>query len=135
MERVLKPGGQAYILMHFLFAFHAAPNDFFRMTHRGLEHRMRAFEIKTLKPFSGPASALNNLLVEFFALLFSFGSKRLYRVFSLLFLLLFAPVKYLDVLLNHHPEACRIASIFLCIAEKKTDKQSISASDSLCNAP
>lgn len=119
MERILKPGGQIYILMPFLFAFHAAPNDFSRLTHRGLAHRMKAFDIKSLRPFSGPASALNNILVDFFALVCSLGSRRLYRLFSIAFLPVFAPIKYLDILLNHHPEACRIASIFLCIAEKK----------------
>lgn len=118
MHRVLKPGGKAYILMPFLFAFHAAPNDFYRMTHRGLAYQMRAFEIEKLAPFSGPASALNNLLVEWFALLFSMGSKKLYRIFSLVFLVVFCPVKLLDYVLAFHPEAVRIASILLCIGRK-----------------
>jgi SAM-dependent methyltransferase len=116
--RVLKPGGKAYILMPFLFAFHAAPNDFYRMTHRGLAHHMRAFRLEQLTPFAGPASTLNNVLVEFMALCCSLGSKRLYRFFSLFFLVLFAPVKLLDFLLCLHPEALRLASIVLCVAEK-----------------
>jgi SAM-dependent methyltransferase len=118
MFRVLKPGGKIYILMPFLFGFHAAPNDFHRMTHRGLEYRMRDFEIEKITPFSGPASALNNVLVEFLALLCSFGSRRLYRVLTLVFLVLCSPIKLLDFALSFHPEAMRIASILLCIAQK-----------------
>jgi SAM-dependent methyltransferase len=121
--RVLKPGGKVYILMPFMYCFHAAPNDFHRMTHRGLAYRMRAFEIEKLSVFAGPTSALTNVLVEWCALFFSFGSRRLYRVLSLFFLILFVPLKLIDFVLTFHPEAVRLASVLLCIGRKPMHPQ------------
>lgn len=118
MHRVLKPGGTCYVMMPFMFGFHAAPSDFQRFTHKGLLHRMRAFDTVRLKVVSGPASALTCVLVEWLAIFFSFGSQRLYQMLSLAFLLLLSPLKLLDFVMSYHPEAMRIASIFLYIGRK-----------------
>lgn len=118
MHRVLKPGGKVYAMIPFMFGFHAAPNDFQRFTHKGLLYRMRAFETERLKVIAGPASALTSVLVEFFAMLLSFGIRPLYQVLSLVFLVLLAPLKILDFALAYHPEAVRIASVLLYIGRK-----------------
>lgn len=118
MHRVLKPGGQCYVMMPFIYGFHAAPSDFQRYTHKGLLHRMRNFETVKLKVVCGPTSALIGILMEWLALVFSFGSQRLYRVMSLGFMVLLSPLKLLDFVLSHHPEALRIASVFLFIGRK-----------------
>ncbi len=119
MRRVLKPGGKIYVMMPFIFGFHAAPNDYTRFTHRGLEYRMRGFCTEELKVIAGPASALTCVLIEFCAMLFSFGLRPLYQVLSLVFLVVFAPLKLLDFVMARHPEAARIASVLLYIGIKR----------------
>lgn len=119
MRRVLKPGGKIYAMMPFMFGFHAAPNDYTRFTHRGLAYRMRGFYTDELKVIAGPASALSCVLIEFCAMLFSLGIRPLYQVLSLVFLVLFSPLKLLDFVLARHPEAVRIASVLLYIGIKR----------------
>ncbi len=116
--RVLKPGGKAYLMVPFIYGFHAAPNDFYRFTHKGLLYRTRDFEMEQLKVVSGPTSALACVLVEWCAMLFSLGSRRLYQLLSLVFLVVFAPLKLLDFAISFHPEAIRIASVLLAIVRK-----------------
>ncbi len=119
MRRVLRPGGKIYVMMPFIFNFHAAPNDFHRFTHRGLEHRMRGFKKDQLKVIAGPTSALTCVLIEWLAMVFSFGSSTLYRFLSLFFMVLLSPLKLLDFVLSAHPEAIRIASVLLFIGTKR----------------
>jgi SAM-dependent methyltransferase len=122
MYRVLKPGGKCYIMMPFMYGFHAAPSDYQRFTHKGLLHRTRLFETERLKVVCGPTSSLICVLMEWLALLFSFGSQKLYQVLSLGFMVLLSPLKLLDFVLSHHPEAVRIASVFLFIGKKPEAK-------------
>lgn len=119
MHRVLKPGGQCYVLIPFMFGFHAAPNDFQRLTHRGLEYRMKGFDKVTLKAISGPTSALTSILTEWSAMLFSFGIRPLYQLLALVFMVIYAPLKLLDFVMTFHPEAIRIASVLLYIGKKQ----------------
>ena len=119
MYRILKPGGRVYVMMPFIFNFHAAPNDYYRYTHHGLAHQMRRFKKLQMKIIGGPTSALTCVLVEWCAMLFSFGSRRLYKIFSLIFLVVFAPLKLFDLVLSYHPEAVRIASVMLFIGVKE----------------
>jgi SAM-dependent methyltransferase len=121
MHRVLKPGGQLYLQMPFLFGFHAAPNDFQRFTHRGLEERLvnqLGFRVDRLMVQGGPASSLTCVLVEFLSVLCSLGSRRLYRLWSLFWLMPLAPLKLIDLALAHHPEAVRSACVLLVLARK-----------------
>ena len=118
MQRVLKPGGRCYVLIPFMFGFHAAPNDFQRLTHRGLEYRMKGFEKVELKAISGPTSALTSVLIEWSAIVLSFGIRPLYQLLALVFMVMYAPLKLLDFVLTFHPEAIRIASVLLYIGKK-----------------
>ncbi|HEY9688068.1 MAG TPA: methyltransferase domain-containing protein [Coleofasciculaceae cyanobacterium] len=122
MLRVLKPGGKCYVMMPFMYGFHAAPSDYQRFTHRGLLHRTRDFETEQLKVVCGPTSALICVLMEWLALLFSFGSQKPYQILSLGFMVLLSPLKLLDFALSYHPEAVRIASVFLFIGKKPEPK-------------
>ncbi len=119
MRRVLKPGGKIYVMMPFMFNFHAAPNDFYRFTHRGLEHRMQGFQKEMLKVIAGPTSALTCVLIEWLSMVFSLGNATLYRLLTLVFMVLLAPLKLFDFVLSAHPEAVRIASVLLYIGVKK----------------
>ncbi|MBY0450998.1 MAG: class I SAM-dependent methyltransferase [Cyanobacteria bacterium] len=119
MQRVLKPGGKIYVLMPFMFQFHAAPHDYTRFTHMGLLHQFKGFDTESLTVLAGPASALTAVLVEFLSIICSLGSIALYRLFTMVWMVLLSPLKFLDYVLRHHPEACRSACVFLYIGVKK----------------
>jgi len=44
MRRVLKPGGQIWVQLPFLFPYHADPHDYWRVTPAGLRRWMRDFQ-------------------------------------------------------------------------------------------
>ncbi len=123
-HRVLKPDGRIYLMVPFLFGFHAAPNDFYRWTHKGLMHDVdtagnSGFDTEDLIVCAGPTSALVGILIEWLAMVLSFGIQPLYRVLAMGLLLVVSPLKLFDLLLTHHPEAKRIASIFTFIGAKR----------------
>jgi SAM-dependent methyltransferase len=79
MYRVLKPGGICYCFIPFIQGFHAAPNDFIRLTSRGVEQYFSEFDILTNRGL-GPTSALLWVVQEWIAILFSFNNKKLHFV-------------------------------------------------------
>ncbi|HEV2973153.1 MAG TPA: methyltransferase domain-containing protein [Pirellulales bacterium] len=117
MFRVLRPGGRVLCYIPFIVGYHASPDDFQRYTKSGMRELFRDFEIVSLRPGAGPTSGMLWILQEWLALVFSFGSQRLYRLLMPLTWIL-SPLKYLDVLLIHHPAASVIASGFLIEARK-----------------
>jgi SAM-dependent methyltransferase len=98
--RVIKPGGIVYIDTPFIFPFHAAPNDFYRFSHNGLEILCRDFDKVDGGFARGPASTMQVLLVHFLGMLFSFGFSPLYVAMTYVFSWLLFWVKYLDVVLS-----------------------------------
>ena len=117
MHRVLKPGGRLLCYVPFLQGYHASPDDFHRWTTSGLRELFGQFEILQVRVGAGPTSALVWQLQEWLALTLSLGSRRLYRLLLPLTWLL-SPLKYLDLLLQHHPEAYRAASALILEAKK-----------------
>jgi SAM-dependent methyltransferase len=115
--RVLKPGGRVLCFIPFVQAFHASPYDYQRYTEPGMRELFRDFEIVDVKIGSGPTSGMLWVLQEWLALVLSFGSLRLYRLLMPLMWVL-SPLKYIDILLNHHPAAGVIASGFVVEARK-----------------
>jgi SAM-dependent methyltransferase len=118
MLRVLKPGGSVMCFVPFIQGYHASPNDFQRYTESGLRQLFGAFEVEAISVGSGPTSALVWILQEWLAMALSFGSRKLYRLLTPLMWIL-SPLKYLDVLLVHHPEARVIASGLVIVARKQ----------------
>ncbi len=96
MRRVLKPGGYVYIEMPFMFPFHASPNDYTRFTIEGLRDRFAGFDALAAGARAGPVTALTVQLAYALALLFSFGSRRLYGFFTHCFFVALFPLKILD---------------------------------------
>ena len=95
--RVLKPGGVIYAEMPFLQGYHAAPNDYQRLTVPGLRHLFRGFEVLDSGVCSGPASTFAYAGCSFCAALLCCGSAWLYKVwFHYVFSYIFFPVKFLD---------------------------------------
>ena len=103
--RILKPGGIVYIDTPFIFPFHAAPNDFCRFSHNGLEVLCKAFNKLDGGFARGPASTMQVLLVHFFGILFSFGFSPLYVAMTYVFSWLFFWVKYLDIVIARYEYA------------------------------
>ena len=105
LYRILKPGGIIYANIPFMFPFHVDPDDYWRVSHHGVEVLFEQFDKIDSGYNRGPASSMTELLVHFNALLFSFGSRTLYGINVDLFRWLLFWVKYLDVLLAKHPAA------------------------------
>jgi SAM-dependent methyltransferase len=110
MRRVLAPGGRAMCFVPFIQGFHASPHDYQRYTQPGLRELFRDFEILSVSVGAGPTSGMLWIVQEWIALALSFGSVRLYRLLLPCTWLLLWPLKFLDLLLVHHPNATVIAS-------------------------
>lgn len=119
MYRVLKPGGGMYIVTPFVYPFHACPNDFYRWSITGLRELLKAGNIEKIGTRAGPSSALTGQLGTWFAIVFSFGYEPLYNVLSLVGLVLFFPVKFLDWIFGRYPTSIHGAGQFYAVATKK----------------
>jgi SAM-dependent methyltransferase len=118
MYRVLKPGGAMYIVVPFVYPFHACPNDFQRWSVTGLRHLLRAGTVEKIGVRAGATSALTGQLGTWLAITFSFGWEPLYNLLSLLALLVVFPLKFLDVILGWFPTAIHGAGQFYAVARK-----------------
>ncbi len=116
-NRVLKPGGQAFCFVPFIQGFHASPWDFQRYTSSGLRELFKDFEIIKLKAV-GPTSGLLWVFQEWFAIAFSFRSKKLHLILWLLVLVTTWPLKFLDFFFTRNQMAENIASGFVIIVKK-----------------
>jgi hypothetical protein len=108
-----------YSYIPFIQGFHASPYDFYRVTVEGIRELFKDFKEIEVKPGSGPTSGFLWVLQEWLAMVLSFGIKPLYYVLLFLIMLATFPLKFLDVLLIHHPKAKNIASGFIFMGEKK----------------
>lgn len=116
--RTLKVGGKAYVSIPFVYPFHASPNDFQRWSVTGLKTLLKAGEVESIGTRAGPTSALTAQLVTWAAILFSFGSETLYSILSTLFLLVFFPLKFLDLILGWLPTSIHGAADFYAVVRK-----------------
>lgn len=119
MYRVLKKGGAMYIVIPFVYPFHACPNDFYRWSVTGLKELLKEGEIEKIGTRAGPTSALTGQLGTWFAIAFSFGYEPLYNLLSLVALLIFFPIKFLDLILGWYPTSIHGAGQFYAVAKKK----------------
>ena len=116
--RVLKKGGYIYSSIPFIQGFHASPYDFTRFTKEGIKVIHEKFEQTEAIETGGPTSGFLWITQEYFAILLSFGSKKLHLILTILFMLITFPLKFLDFLLQYHPSAHNISSFFTYIGKK-----------------
>lgn len=119
IKRVLKPGGLLYLTAPFVEGFHSSPHDYQRWTKTGLQNLMRDFQLTKIGVRSGPTSALLSILTEWLAVLLSFGWRPLQQIWLMFFLVVTAPLKLLDYLMCHLPNAENISYAFYYLGRKK----------------
>jgi len=119
IKRVLKPGGLAYILTPFMLGFHSSPYDYQRWTIAGLERLFKDFKKERAGVASGPTLAFTRMAGEWLSLALSFGINSLYQFWTLVFMLLFLPVNFLDILFSRYRFASNNAMSLYFIARKK----------------
>jgi len=118
MQRILKIEGEFLCFLPFMQPFHAAPDDFHRWTIEGVRHCFQLFRQTTVEIGAGPTSGMLWVLQEWLAILFSFNSKTIHDVILLLLMVLTAPIKLIDLMLIHFPNAEKIASGFFITGRK-----------------
>ena len=117
--RVLKPGGHVYILIPFLYPFHASPDDFHRWTVSGIRRELKEFEEVDVGMRSGPVSAFLSTLMHLLASVFSLGSEKLYILFVNIFMMLLAPFKIFDWIFFLFPKSIDAAAFIYYLGKKK----------------
>ncbi len=118
MHRVLKRNGQFFCYVPFIVPYHAAPDDFFRWTISGCKRQFSEFSDIDVFVGSGPTSGMLWVLQEWLATFCSFGNKVIHDILLLIIMVVTAPVKLIDFLIERFPNARNIASGF-CIVGKK----------------
>lgn len=119
IERILRPGGLCYITVPFLYPYHSSPHDYYRWTLSGLRMLLSNFkEIKSGIRF-GPTSALAINLAYWLAAITSFGSGRLFELFTLFWMLILAPPAHVfDFPLSRFRVSENMASGYYMIIKK-----------------
>jgi len=105
--RVLKPGGRTYIDIAFLQPFHAAPDDYNRMTLKGLEHICGNFKKIDSGICLGPNSAIAQILVNYSQIIFK--NKLFKKIAKNMTKIIVFPLKYVDILFKNNREAVKLA--------------------------
>lgn len=119
IKRILKPSGLVYVVIPFVMSFHSSPYDYYRWSKLGLQEELKDFKEIECGVRSGPGGALNYVLAEYLAILFSFGFKGLHQVLFILFFVLFAPFCWLDYLIGRFKTSENIAQHFYFIGKKQ----------------
>lgn len=119
VRRVLRPGGTLYIDAPFLCRRHDCPVDYWRWTQSGFRRMLeREFEVRQFGILAGPGSALSELLRQHIAMLVTLPRPSCYATVYRRFAgHLTWPVKFLDRVLNRHPEANRTAFGFFALCQ------------------
>ena len=119
MHRLLEKGGVAYVTVPFLYPYHSSPHDYQRWTIEGVRILFSEFEIVELGVRAGPFSALTAYLCHLFGVIFSFGYAPLESVLVNCSMFVFFPVKFLDLIFSHWPQADRVSAILYLVVRKK----------------
>jgi SAM-dependent methyltransferase len=119
MSRVLKPGGTLYIVTPFMLGFHSSPHDFYRWTLPGMKVLLKDFVVTESGIAVGPTGAFLAIAREWLAIVLSFGSRTLYQLWILFFMIVFIPLNVLDYLISRYGYASQIAMSYYWIAKKQ----------------
>ncbi|MBP6885647.1 MAG: class I SAM-dependent methyltransferase [Candidatus Pacebacteria bacterium] len=121
IARVLKPGGVFLVTGLFMYPYHSSPSDYYRWTEQGTRYQLElhGFHIEELGVRGGPMGALQGVLMHIFAMPFSRVSPALYFGMVQFFMVLFSPLKILDLIWMRLPASLELASDVYVVAIKK----------------
>ncbi len=119
LQRVVRSGGLIHVASPFVFPWHPSPLDYTRWTMEGLCAMFPQCSVIKKGVMAGPCSALTALLAAFFATACSFGCRRLQSILQYLFLILFMPIKFFDLVLAHIPGAELCAANIYVVVRKQ----------------
>mgnify|MGYP002629199630 CR=1 FL=1 len=118
--RALKPEGEVFLTVPFMYPYHEAPIDLNRWTQEGLKNLMQGFTPIQAGVLGGPTATLVEALHGWLSILFSFNSDKLCQINYLLFLPFLKPFKIIDrILLNKYSSSHRLAAMFYFYGKKK----------------
>lgn len=119
--RVLMPGGYLYVSTPFMYPFHSSPHDHTRWTLGGMKAFLErhGFEIVESGVRAGPFSVLILWLVYLCASILCFGNRRAYWFLVNVFIILFFPIKLLDVVAARLPFVDNMTSTIYVVARRK----------------
>ena len=106
-----------YVDMPFIYPFHAAPEDYNRLTLGGLEYLCKDFKKINSGMCLGPNSALAQILVNYAQILFK--KKILRKISKNIAKILVFPMKYFDRFFVKNKEALNLAGGLYFYGEKK----------------
>jgi SAM-dependent methyltransferase len=123
--RVIKPGGKFFVIVPFLFPYHAAPGDYNRWTAPGIEKDLTqaGFTIELVKSNDGPFAVLIMTLSHILASALSFKAKNLYAFINFSLWGLFSPLKFLDIIFGKCPFAQTLCATLYVKAHKNYKNQ------------
>ena len=120
IDRVLKPEGEVYLTVPFMYPYHEAPIDLNRWSEEGLKSLMRELVPIQTGVLGGPTSTLVEALHGWLSILFSFNSDKLYQINYLLLLPFLKPFKIIDrIFLNKYSSSYRMATQFYFYGKKR----------------
>lgn len=115
IERVLKPGGRAFMSVPFLSTIHDE-HDYFRFTDKGLRILFSNLSCVAAGVSAGPASFLGPFLMEHLRCFLPAGSAR--RLLAAALYLPLWPLKFLDLLIKRSSHLRVVADAFYFVGEK-----------------
>lgn len=117
IKRILKKGGYVYAELPFLQFYMPAPQDYYRCTIKGARYLFHDFVDIETGICVGPTSALLGIMRTYFAVLFDIPiiSGIFYRLAGFLF----APLRFIDLVLVKRRRAETVAGAFYVTAKNE----------------
>ncbi|MBC8283348.1 MAG: methyltransferase domain-containing protein [Nitrospinae bacterium] len=119
IHRALKPEGDVFLTVPFMYPYHEAPIDLNRWSQEGLKNLMKEFSPIQVGVLGGPTATFVEALPGWLSIALSFNSDKLYQVIYLLLLPFLKPFKIIDrILLNKYSSSHRLAAMFYFYGKK-----------------
>ena len=120
IHSVLKPAGEVFLTVPFMYPYHEAPIDLNRWSQEGLKNLMQEFVPIKVGVLGGPTATLVEALHGWLSILLSFNSDKVYQVIYLLLLPFLKPFKIIDrIFLNKYSSSHRLAAMFYFYGKKR----------------
>jgi SAM-dependent methyltransferase len=117
--KALKPEGEVFLTVPFMYPYHEAPIDLNRWTLEGLNNLMEGFTPIQVGVLGGPTATLVEALHGWLSILFSFNSDKFYQVVYLILLPFLKPFKIIDrIFLNKYNSSHRLATMLYFYGKK-----------------